>query len=60
MNCKPRPLRRLDAPRHERVVTALAEKIAEIAYRISSAKLRSYKTYEGAEKPTNQIWATLR
>ena len=54
------PASRLGAPRHEGVVTALAEKIAEIAYRISSAKLRSYKTYEGAEKPTNQIWATLR
>jgi hypothetical protein len=57
-NCKPHPLRRLDAPRHEGVVTALAEKIAEIAYRISSAKRCSYKTYEWAEKPTKQIWAT--
>jgi hypothetical protein len=52
--------RGLDAPHHEGAATALAQKIAEIAHRISSAKLCSYKTYEGAEKPTNQIRATLR
>jgi len=48
------PLRRLDAPRRGDVVTALAGKIAEIAYPINSPKLRSD---EGAQKPTNQIWA---